>query len=650
MDLPSQRPSTDVTAWYRRHRRVAAPAVLAAALVLLGVAGGIGVSLWRSAEELAAASSASPGASNPESAVPSRSPTLDPSAQATAIPSGGATQAAPGYYPLFPNVWAEVKVDDLRVREGPGTDHPIIRALADGDLVMSIDSLGAGQWVQILADGVAGYVNVGTPDDPWVQAIPTPFSWRTLTGVASNESSYLAYGTWAELDYPPYEGGFERPLLLYSDDGVAWDEQRDGPPGSIRTVAAGPGGWVAISHQYYAGSFASFSSDGQTWHQPAHLDGMAHTVAYGPAGWVALGSGYDEGTKAWQSSDGRAWNTDPVDVPGEGSQPMLEASGAGYVAFDRYAGSLVGSIDGRTWRTTGPPRGVAGWIADVELIGEQVVAIVVDGTTGASPLHRGRLSGDGSIAWEGEIDGTAFAGMRVDSIAQAPDGLLALGWDPEALVPAAWSSPDGSAWTSLGISPDAFGGMVGPELAWGSAGWVGLGTDAGHDTVWRSADGADWELAGGPAAPQEQPPDCSRVPSASVLGLGYLGADAVDCFGGESLTVRGWVPDLVGFDGCCLSDSEPEWLNGPFPTTWLTSGEVDDRRTLPLYVPPGVEASSLTLHRWVEVTGHFHDAAAEQCRSIPTASFPHRLESQASVREACRTRFVVDRITEVPGP
>lgn len=653
MERPSESRRDGLRSWYASHRRGVTIAVATTALILLGVAGAIGPSILRSTDVAGITPSATPETSSatPPTTSPSRSPSPSPAIELERSPSPSPsppTQAADGYYPLFPGVWAEVKVDDLRVREGPGTEHDVVGALDEGDLVMSIDSLGAGMWVHVLADGAAGYVNAGQPDDPWVLAIPTPLSWTHLEGVTSNGSTYLAYGTWAELDYPPYEGGFEQPLLLYSDDGVSWHEQHEGPPGRVLAAAPGPAGWVALSFHQYGGGFASFSPDGRSWHQPTSLSGMAHSVAYGPAGWVALGSTYDEGIRAWISPDGRTWSANPVSVPGSGSQPALEASDAGYVAVDRHAGTLVGSVDGRIWNTTPRPGPSEGWIADVELIGERVLAVVIDATTGASQIHTGRLGAEGAIAWDGKVGDAAFAGRRVDSIEQSPDALIALGWDPQALVPAAWSSADGVTWNSLGISPEAFGGMVGPRLAWGAGGWVGLGTHEGGHAVWRSDDGSTWELA---TAPQrtERPVDCSRFASASVLALMYLGGDAVDCFGGTTLTLRGWVPLIEGLGGCCFPESEPDWLAGPYPTAWLTPGQAD-HMGVHLHVPPTVDATALTPHRWVEVTGHYLDPAAEQCRSEPLSSYPHRLESQVSVREACRARFVVESAREIPAP
>jgi hypothetical protein len=71
---------------------------------------------------------------------------------------------------------------------------------------------------------------------------------------------------------------------------------------------------------------------------------------------------------------------------------------------------------------------------------------------------------------------------------------------------------------------------------------------------------------------------------------------------------------------------------------------------LNVYVPPNVDVSAFDEHTWVEVTGHFADAAADDCRHIPEPSVAHRLESQEVARDLCAGRFVVERVVASTAP
>jgi hypothetical protein len=538
-----------------------------------------------------------------------------------------------------------VVVDGLNVRSGPEDDDPVVGVLNDGDLFLTLE---AGGRLQVLADGVTGWVSIGSHEDPWVRAVPTPLSFTWLKGITSDGSSYLAYGMWAELDYPPYEGGFEQPLFLRSDDGISWEESHDGVPGQVTAAAGGPDGWVVIGHHSYGGPLLFHSADGETWSEPQSLEGGQHAVAHGGAGWVVVGYDYSGAIVARGSADGRTWS-DPMSLPLDGAGPALEASDAGYVVFDPMGEAGLASVDGATWHRFRPDTADPARISDVELVGDTVYVNTVDLDHATSAIYVGRLGADG-ISWTGTvIRGGPFDGFRVDSIASGPDGLLALGWNRDATNPTAWTSPDGAAWTRHDIGADAFGGMIGPEPAWGAGGWVGHGIDVDGDTLWRSTDGASWSFAGRPQPMELADPRCPSTATVSTLDLAFLGGRAYDCYGSASLTVRGWVPVPEGLGGCCFPSATPEWLAGMYPQGYLTSAEVD-RLSLGLYIPPDVDDGALEDHTWVEVVGHFGDPAADTCRRFPEPMQAHRLESAQVVADDCRRRFVVERISPVEGP
>jgi hypothetical protein len=546
-----------------------------------------------------------------------------------------------------------------------------------GDLVLVIECCEGGpdiSWAHVATDGAIGYVSVGLEDQPWLLSTPTPWKsfYTRLAGVASNGSTYLAYGNTGAFDYSPYEGG-QASLLGISDDGASWAELEEGtgPYGSVTDVAGGPGGWVALSYGYPDVRQVSFSADGRTW-QVSGDYAEAEAVAFGPAGWVVI-----SGDSVMRSADGRSWS-DPVAFAagtlGGVRLDRLESSDAGYIAFARGgvdAGGLWASPNGASWVPVHFGTDPA-WIADVELVGNKLLVVLRAGAgagtdpyaEGRSILLRGTMATSGAVAWDAPVvpfDG----GLLVDSISQGSDGLLALGWDAEALLPVVWESADGTSWQRLSTSEGLLGGSIGPEPVWGAGGWVALGTspDGAGQQLWRSADSTSWSPTGDPIMVREWPP-CPPPGEVSTLVLMYLEPFAEQCFGQATLTVRGWVPVIDGLGGCCFPVTEPGWLAGIYPGGYLMPGEgeafvfndVTGRRVqewdlFTVFIPPGVNPGLLQQRTWVEVVGHYRDDASGSCRSIPLAMYaPHSLESQIAVRLECRQRFVVQSITEVDGP
>jgi hypothetical protein len=551
---------------------------------------------------------------------------------------------------LYSSIWAVSTVDNLNVRSGPGTEHPGVGQVDKGDLVLVIEGGETEHsWAHVAGDGLVGWANVGPADSPWLAATPTPWkSFHTrVEGVASDGSSYLAFGISSAHDYQPYEGG-NAALLLQSIDGVTWTDVSEGLQGGVVSLAAGPTGWVALSGGSGGPRVASFSVDGRTWSFQDIV--LANGVGYGPKGWVAVGL---EG--AWRSADGRSWQG-PVAISGSAEQAFspdgLEASDTGYVAFARDPARVWSSMNGRTWEPVEMPR--EAMIADVELVGDKLLVVLRRPATTAagarSFLLRATL-GAGGVTWDTPIN--FEDGLLVDSVSQGTDGLLALGWDNDALVPVLWRSADGASWERVDVPPTVFGGAVGPEPAWGPAGWIALGggLDGVGQQLWRSADGGTWNPTGNAVALTTRPP-CPPEREVSTIVLIYLAPFANECFGEASLTIRGRVPVIEGLGGCCWPVSEPGWLAGKYAGGYITSaGRVLVPGVLALYLPPQMNADALREGGWVEVVGHFRDEAAETCRRTPLPLFPgHRLESQATVRRDCEQRFVVESIKAIDGP
>lgn len=158
----------------------------------------------------------------------------------------------------------------------------------------------------------------------------------------------------------------------------------------------------------------------------------------------------------------------------------------------------------------------------------------------------------------------------------------------------------------------------------------------------------------GPSVPTEPTPVPEPTPSTGPCPTGsqltvrqFVDADPA-CFGGADLQIRGWLdtPPPLGFENVI----EPAWLWYPTDsaaTLWfgVPQGEhICDRDRdgwcswfFP-HVAPDSTASLLPLKRWVILTGHTHDPAAETCRYGGDAGPAPDLVA------ACRTNFVVTAI------
>jgi hypothetical protein len=359
-------------------------------------------------------------------------------------------------------------------------------------------------------------------------------------------------------------------------------------------------------------------------------------LAYGPAGWLAIA-----GHLAWVSVDGRSWSgPSSIGLDEIGPSFELESSDAGYVAFDRHRDLLLGSVDGVDW-TSVDHGGVR--VSDAELIGDKLLVVLVDGE-GVTTVRRGTLGAGGAVSWDTPAADIGGAGFHVDRITQSPDSVLAVGWDEEAPVPALWRSTNGTTWTRLAAEhgPDGVGLF---EPVWGAAGWVGPGLE-------RSTDGGEWFASDYSLAYDGPVPPCPPAEKVSVIVLAYLGRFAEGCFGDTSVTIRGYVPMFEGFGGIYPITGE-SWLAAHFPYGVLAAGFLAEPGgyQLGVFVPPDVDGSLFNERElWLEVVGHYRDAASADCRYRPRTDMPSFLISLDGAEATCSERFVVESVIQVEGP
>ena len=128
---------------------------------------------------------------------------------------------------------------------------------------------------------------------------------------------------------------------------------------------------------------------------------------------------------------------------------------------------------------------------------------------------------------------------------------------------------------------------------------------------------------------------------------------ALACYHDKELRFAAFVAAPEGLGGVHEFLIEPSWLFAR--GHWLA---VDDSKQpegffsgpfLPVAVPPAGEAAFAGLsNRWVEIHGHFADAAAETCKV--TQGSPPEAPTADQAMEICRTAFVVTAAEPVPAP
>ncbi len=166
-----------------------------------------------------------------------------------------------------------------------------------------------------------------------------------------------------------------------------------------------------------------------------------------------------------------------------------------------------------------------------------------------------------------------------------------------------------------------------------------------------------------PATPRPTPTDVpvSGCPTMTPLPvLEFTLADPL-CFASPDVAVRGWLgdPPPVGWEAPYI---EPGWLiyppeprnsalwSGP-PGGEAMCGADPECAWFFVHVAPTSAVSLGSTPRWVIVTGHLLDPAAETCHYVFDDAWPAAAPTPPDVqaREECRSQFVATAITDDPG-
>lgn len=257
-----------------------------------------------------------------------------------------------------------------------------------------------------------------------------------------------------------------------------------------------------------------------SWSEPGVISdtGALLDVVTWRDGYVAVGQATDGGQivgAAFASSDGAQWrrtttastfSSVPVHVVATASQLIAVANGAG---SPPSADGWV-SIDGQTWKPQPGLHLAAGAITALAARADTIVAVGYDADN-----HPGLWRADANLSWTPVPSLSAHAVPR--NVVAITNGFLAIGREgqqdgaqgagaPGAGVPAAWSSADGSVWSTVSVEGNAAAGAQLTDAFRVASGYLAIGSDDGNPTqsarsasLWSSTDARDWRLIGPPA-------------------------------------------------------------------------------------------------------------------------------------------------------
>ncbi|MDA0638436.1 hypothetical protein OUY22_33945 [Nonomuraea sp. MCN248] len=306
---------------------------------------------------------------------------------------------------------------------------------------------------------------------------------RETSGLASHDGRYVAVGSAAG------EAG-----VWTTQDWKDWTSIGLGGPRrqQLNDVAFGRRGWLAVG-----GTQAGLqetepllvsSADGRTWKKVPLSDDLARpgdhpyldvrTVAAGPGGYLLAGEDRGPaGTAAavWFTPDLRAY-TRAARLPQGGSGVRLHdlaATTNGYVAVGgagaagQESGVVWVSGDGLNWTARerlAPPDASSAGLRQVVAYQDKLVVIGAAQTSSGASRAFSAVSEDDGETWETSwLPAEQAAGVH--DLAAAEQGLVAVGWHGAQGEgdSAAWISQDGLSWSRLDLKEDR---LAGPGAQW----------------------------------------------------------------------------------------------------------------------------------------------------------------------------------------
>jgi hypothetical protein len=506
-----------------------------------------------------------------------------------------------------------------------------------------------------------------------------PLEAADVGSLVSTPDGFTAIGN----DYRS-DGSTPEFVLSGSGYGTSWRRLgalASGP--AFVAMAAGPLGWVAATSRI-DGSTATtvlwFSRDGVTWQAipdqagigAVSLNGLGSLspITAGRYGFAMVGiqtRAYTSAAAVWVSRDGQRWSE--ATASSDETYDNVLVLPDGFLAVANGLRAAAFSHDGVTWRDlSGDPgspfatrEGDGGLVA---AIGATVVILRPD--AGANiEVVTGDFANDAGqtgVSWRHDVEAdSAFAGNGISAMASSGGNLVVLGYDRRTFAPITWTSTNASAWQRTNLDAATFGGGV-PSLiaisgATGSTAMAAVGyrvNSAGdvRPSLWHSDDGSSWSVIDGDLLGVLPVPPTGPCPATTPTEIEDFRAMAPSlwpvCFGNDTLKIRG-VTANCGCGGTTAQQGSPSWLIDPLGYS--------DVYLDPRVVPADTNSGGLTMRispahaltipaagTYVELSGHFADAASATCRISPNPGAFGPVAPKGRTVAICEQTFVLTGI------
>ena len=561
---------------------------------------------------------------------------------------------------------------DLVVRSDPRVDASELGILAAGSAARvdewSDEPSGELGWLYVNAPQPEGWVATMDGGTPLADRYPHSSSvWgASVWTVAASDVGFLAIGA---------PGGrsdqISLPMPMASADGARWRASKapqEWIGGWSPSVAWGPAGWVSaaiVEGSSGAAIWFSHSVEGRNWDSLGVLESLPQDSWMGQLvgserGYLLSTSG--QRSSLWFSVDGVTWHES--NDTGLGSEAPLRtvATPIGFYAWrdDGWGPAMEGpaegafSTDGRSWSLVqGGPGGAARQIVSV---GERLLGMDPDPVTGEPRLWTG-VRARSNIAWRRDTDNeAAFRDAAPSALISDGQRAIAFGWDRSTEDPLVWEM-EPTGWTRS-VLPTAFDGI--PRVgAAGPAGFVVVGsrpTMRGMNPIfWHETQGGGWARERSPllqVEPDPTPDECGQPPRDALQFAVLDRVLATACLGDQPITFRAWAALCDGCYGSGEGTYVNEWLMGLTREQLFLSPVKDDSGGwwAQSAIHPSLEYNADWTREWLEVTGHFDDPAAADCRWTPSPSELPYYEGRRTTVDQCRQQFVVTEVSVVSGP
>lgn len=504
---------------------------------------------------------------------------------------------------------------------------------------------GLENWLSIDTGTPTGWIDASDP--ALVERFSEAAAYRPSTdlyGIAAGPSGFVAWGSDAR-------GGV---VIYASADGATWSPAEIPPMANGYMVGAahGPVGWVAVvqtsAEDWRPLAVLLHSEDGVTWTAWGVFEELINVtqILGTPRGYVITdhASGYSE---VWSSTDAVEWHEQQAPAMSS-STTLAWSTGDGFV-LNGSAHEAPFSRDGVTWLPGSD--GPGGERMRVIELWDGLLA-VDEGIEGTPRTWRG-IIGRQEVTWD-LVEEDALEGSRITALVQDGDQGLAIGWDTATAEAIAWRMTV-SGWRREPFPSNEMGGV--PILAaGGERGVVAVGYRPSlggvNPVIWHLADGR-WRPEAAPVVPPAADPaegPCDPLPTDMLAFVTLDVLHAVACHGATPTTIRAYTWDCRDCFGVSEDTIEPQWLAdyAAGPALFISPVADGGWGGQPVAIHPSLAYDpAWAAGHMVEITGHFDDPAAAECRMVPgPRSMPWRLVPQEIVN-GCRTRFVATEVTVV---